>query len=290
VSDSEARQALQRLRSVAANTVVERMGQLLGEGAVQLTADQLQTDGGRPFEGLTTPCWAVSLPYSGGVTGGNLLVLTDGGAKALAANLLGDDSLAHSPLGDLEGSAITEATNQTIAALASATGKIVQREIGISPPELHRADDPVVLERLRPADSDHALPIDLTILGHRCRLIQFIPRSFVLRALRGPEAVPAQTGTHGSVSGNSSGDAIARLLRGSTVRVWAEFGRCRMPLGELLSCGPGVTMCVDAKVDDPVNIYVNGTHFACGNLVVTQSGHWAVQVETLTQSREDLAA
>ena len=54
-----------------------------------------------------------------------------------------------------------------------------------------------------------------------------------------------------------------------------------MPLGTALGLPVGAVVDLDGAADAPVDLYVNGTRFARGQLVVTEDGEWAVSLDGL---------
>ena len=75
-------------------------------------------------------------------------------------------------------------------------------------------------------------------------------------------------------------DSLARML-GVPVRVWAELGRAKLPLGHALELPPGTVLELDQAAEAPIELFVNGLCFAHGTLEVTAEGEWAVQIDTL---------
>jgi flagellar motor switch protein FliN len=71
------------------------------------------------------------------------------------------------------------------------------------------------------------------------------------------------------------------MLRDVRLRVWAELGRARLPVGRAVGLVPGSVLEVDRGVDDPVDLYVNGRRLALGRLVLTEDGDWAVRIESI---------
>ena len=65
-----------------------------------------------------------------------------------------------------------------------------------------------------------------------------------------------------------------------TVRVSAELGRVRMPIGRALTLQSAVVE-LDRDIDAPVEILADGHVFALGSLVVGDDGRWAVRIERL---------
>jgi flagellar motor switch protein FliN/FliY len=64
------------------------------------------------------------------------------------------------------------------------------------------------------------------------------------------------------------------------VRVWAEIGRARMPLGDAVALSQGAVVDLDRDPDDPVDVYVNGFRYGTGRLVLVE-GEWAVRLEAV---------
>ncbi len=71
------------------------------------------------------------------------------------------------------------------------------------------------------------------------------------------------------------------------VRVWAEIGRTRMPLAEAVALVRGAVVDLDREHDEPVDLYVNGLHYATGRLV-TVDGEWALTIDTVDASDADV--
>jgi flagellar motor switch protein FliN/FliY len=71
------------------------------------------------------------------------------------------------------------------------------------------------------------------------------------------------------------------------VRVWAEIGRTRMPVADAVALAHGSVVHLDRLHDEPVDLYVNGLHYATGRLVVVD-GEWALTIDTVDASDEDV--
>jgi flagellar motor switch protein FliM len=75
-------------------------------------------------------------------------------------------------------------------------------------------------------------------------------------------------------------ESLARMM-GVPVRVWAELGRTMLPLGQALELPPGAVVELDQGAESPIELFVNGMHFASGALQVGGEGQWAVQIDAL---------
>jgi flagellar motor switch protein FliN len=183
-------------------------------------------------------------------------------------------------LTELELSAVGEAMNQMMAAAANATSAVLGTAVEIAPPDTR------VLRSLDHAldghdDAAHITTGVFTVFGQPCRLIQLVPNAFVMRMTKALDELGAEyLGDQGPV------DAVESLgldesLREIQVRVWAELGRRRMPIGSLIGTPAGAVVELDREADEPVDLFVNGMRFASGRLVVSEGGEWAVEIETL---------
>jgi flagellar motor switch protein FliN/FliY len=69
-------------------------------------------------------------------------------------------------------------------------------------------------------------------------------------------------------------------LLDTTLRVWAEIGRTRMPAASVVGMAEGAIIDLDCESDEPADLYVNGRHLGTGRLILVD-GEWALRVETL---------
>ena len=66
------------------------------------------------------------------------------------------------------------------------------------------------------------------------------------------------------------------------VELTVELGRTRMPIRDVLALGPGALLALDTLAGEPVNLRVNGTLIARGDVVVVD-GNYGVRVIELVQ-------
>ena len=84
-----------------------------------------------------------------------------------------------------------------------------------------------------------------------------------------------------------AGLPAAPSLAGIPVRVWAELGRARMPSAQVVGLPAGAVVELDKQADDAIDLYVNGSHFATGRLVVVDGTDWAVRIEHVLDKTKD---
>jgi flagellar motor switch protein FliN/FliY len=232
--------------------------------------------------GLSVPAVCADVSYVDGVTGGNVFVMPLKGARALAAAMMGEEPPEDEAddLTELELSAVGEAMNQMMAAAANATSGVLGTEVEIAPPDTR------VLTSLDSAlegheDAAHVTSGVFTVFGQPCRLIQLVPNAFVMRMTKALDELGAEyLGDQGPTAAADSA-GLDESMRSIQVRVWAELGRRRMPIGALVGTPSGAVIELDREADEPVDLFVNGMRFASGRLVVSEGGEWAVEIDSL---------
>ena len=290
------REALMRLGASTAEAIAKVLD-MFTPGAVERGEVTVLADGASPFANVPRGSIATSVSYVDGVTGANVFVMTPAGARGLASAMGAPaEEVAEGadapPLSELELSALSEAANQTMAAAAAAIGVVLGQEIEISTPDTRVIDDPGAAADIY-GTAPHATSTTFVIAGESCRLIQLVPRAFVVRMVRAIDEESAErtnptagAGSAASASGSVADSsphslALEEALGGISLRVWAELGRTRMPLGSALGLPLGAVVDLDRAADAPVDLYVNGMRFARGQLQVTEDGEWAVSLDGL---------
>jgi flagellar motor switch protein FliM len=104
------------------------------------------------------------------------------------------------------------------------------------------------------------------------------------------------TGAHraaGAVEAESGGGEPDAALRGALgqvpMRVWAELGRARLSLAEVVALGVGAVVELDRRLEDPIDLYVNGLRLGHGELEIVDD-EWAVRVDAVTGLGEPAVA
>ncbi len=296
--DITPREALMRLGASTAEAIAQVL-EMFAPGAVERGDVTVLPEGASPFANVPRGSIASSVSYVDGVTGANIFVLTPAGARSLATAMgapppEAEEGAEVPALSELEMSAIAEAANQTMAAAAAAIGVVLGQEIEISTPDTRVLDEPSKASDVY-GTAPHATSTTFMIAGESCRLIQLIPAAFVVRMVRAMDELDAErtdgaplggaaAGAGGSASGADAtphSQALQEVLGGISLRVWAELGRARMPLGGALGLPVGAVLDLDRSADAPVDLYVNGMRFARAQLLVTDEGEWAVSLQSL---------
>ena len=161
--------------------------------------------------------------------------------------------------------------NQMMSAAALATSSVLGQEVEIAPPQIRVVTtEAEAAEILRASAAPHVLTVSFTVADVSARLVQLVPNAFVVRM--DARAATAQTTEYTTAP-------LGAALRAVPVRVWAELGRARMPAGTSLDLPTGSVVELDREVEDPVDLYVDGLHFATGRLRVAEDGSLQLEVE-----------
>ena len=273
--------ALVRLGESTSEAVAGILQMFAGDAA-QPGPVAIVPSGGDPLQSLPAPAVTASVSYIDGVTGGNVFVMPLQGARALAAAMMGEEPPEDeaTELTELELSAVGEAMNQMMAAAANATSSVLGTEVEISPPETR------VVASLDNAlegqdDAAHLTSGVFTVFGQPCRLIQLVPNAFIMRMTQALDDLGAEYLGDQAPSHESDSAGLDESLRAIKVRVWAELGRRKMPIGALIGTPGGAVLELDRQADEAVDLFVNGMRFATGRLVVSEGGEWSVRIESL---------
>jgi flagellar motor switch protein FliN/FliY len=279
MSQSEALNRLGESSAEACQGVLE----MFAPGKISIGDVTAVEDSTTAFNGVPVPAVAMSVSYVDGVTGGNVFLITLDGAKLLAASMMGmeepEDPDA-TELSELELSAVSEAMNQMMAQAAAATSLVLGTEVEIGTPETKTFTGADAIAAAYPK-TPHALRVAMSICGEPARLVQLVPNAFVVRMSSALDEIGADVGAvPEATSSRPAGTTAAQpSLAGIPVRVWAELGRARMPSAQIVGLPTGAVVELDKQADDAIDLYVNGTHFATGRLVVVDGTDWAVRIE-----------
>jgi flagellar motor switch protein FliN len=277
-------EALERLGTSTAEACIGVL-EMFAPGKVTVGDPAVAADNKAAFAGLRVPAVAMSVSYVDGVTGGNVFIVTLDGAKRLAAAMMGmkepEDPEA-AELSELEESAVSEAMNQMMATAAGATSSVLGTEVEIGTPETRLFTASDEFADAYPTTS-HAIHTSFSICGEPARLVQLVPNAFVVRMSSaldemGSEVVGGEApASAGSTPTRST--AATPSLAGIPVRVWAELGRARMPSAQVVGLPAGAVVELDRQAEEPIDLFVNGSKFATGRLVVVDGTDWAVRID-----------
>ena len=185
-------------------------------------------------------------------------------------------------LSELELSAVSEAMNQMMASAAAATSVVLGTEVEIGTPETKTftaADDD---RRRATPHTPHAVRVgDVDLRRARAARparAERLRRAHVERARRDRRRDPRRSAEARRAAAGLPASAAA--VAGRHPR--ARLGRARARAHALRpDRRPADRRGGRARqaADDAIDLYVNGTHFATGRLVVVDGTDWAVRIE-----------
>jgi flagellar motor switch protein FliN/FliY len=280
-------EALERLASSTAEACVGVLD-MFAPGKVSVGDPFVAGEAKTALSGLRVPGVAMSVSYIDGVTGGNVFIITLEGARRLAASMMGieePEDRDAPELSELEESAVSEAMNQMMAMAAGATSSVLGTEVEIGTPETRTFNAADELADAYPR-TPHAVQTSFTICGEPARLVQLVPNASVVRMSSALDEMGSELADAPPVGGSTPSRASAATpsLAGIPVRVWAELGRARMPSAQVVGLPSGAVVELDRQADEPIDLYVNGSRFATGRLVVVDGTDWAVRIDHVLDS------
>jgi flagellar motor switch protein FliN/FliY len=267
-------EALLLLGESVADTIVGVLRALaaedVGHGPVSLAAR-----GELALQGLPPLGVVCATGYANGATGGNVIVMSRRGARKLALLASGGDpaKAGEGTISNADLAQIDEAAGRLLTDATATTSALLGDGLELTTPSTRAYDTPA--EALTGLDlGSRAISVTITAAGETFRLVQLIPNALLIRmtqvfddrAARGPETLDF-----------ADGSVPPDTVREVTLTLRAELGRTRMSLLHASSLGNGAAVTLDRRVDDPVQLFVNGRHFGTGELVA-HAGRFAVRI------------
>jgi flagellar motor switch protein FliN/FliY len=285
--------AVERAAQITADSAQSVLSTLM-QGTVEASAPTIESDPHDPLDAVSYPFLAVEVSYVAGVAGTNLFALTTDQVARLASAMMGVSEIG---LGtsEIEISAASEAMNQVMGAATRTMADALSIDIDISPPRSQLIES---ADEARSAFGEWAYVsrFQLSLGDFSADVVQLVAPEFaedLRRAFAGvDEAPPVAAAPQSSPPGSpfpdlppepvSTGIFTGDLLRATSVRVSAELGRARVPVGRLGTLTNGSVLELDRTVEEAIDIRVNGQLYARGKLLLVD-GEYAVQVISIAK-------
>lgn len=256
-----------------------------------------------------------------------LIVKTSDAAVIAELMMGGDVQNPPKELGELELSAAGEAMNQMIGAAATALADIFKRTVTISPPDVFIFDtdkegekpqfdftDPIVAISFKMTvedllDTEIVQVLEAKTAKEEAALLLETVGSSGLEISQEKESfgeepgglasmldAPASTPPVSPAAAPASGPAVPppgvdhtklNLLLDIPLKVTVVLGRTKRPIKDVLSLTPGSIVELAALADEPVEVLVNGTLVARGEVVVVNE-NFGVQITNIITPQERL--
>jgi len=258
------------------------------------------------FASFQIPYVLVEVNFTSGLEGTNLLIIKVTDAAVIADLMMGgsgEDVAAE--LDEIKSSAVAEAMNQMIASAATSMSTIFQRSVKISPPSLKTIDfsnesytlpwqeDQMLavvnfrmeVENLIDSQIMQVIPVETAKAETSMLLSVSMPDTGSTPGATVPELTAKATTSEYATSSLPQAPPVQttnetrKRVYGSQARnidlildvpldVEVILGTAVKHIQEILKLAPGAIVELDRLVDEPVDITVNGTPIARGEVVV----------------------
>lgn len=320
LSDAE-RDALGEVGNISMGSAATSLSEILNQKVAITSPRVTLTTRKELVESFSVPYMIIKVQYTQGLEGTSVLVIKTSDAAIIADLMMGGDgSSPVEELGEMEISAAAEAMNQMMGAAATAVANVFNRTVHISPPQafiFHRKEgveeldlgvgDPIVLVSFRMTVGEllDTEIMQLLEIGTAKEKAHLLWQSLSLEKEAPPAAAEAETapeappppaapsfvptapaaGTQAAARPSTVDPSKLELILDIPLKVTVVLGRTRRPIKEILSLGPGSIVELAALADEPVEILVNGTPVARGEVVVVNE-NFGVQITSIITPQE----
>ncbi|HBT47469.1 MAG TPA: flagellar motor switch phosphatase FliY [Peptococcaceae bacterium] len=303
----EEKDALGEIGNISMGSAATALSQLLNRKVLITTPNTRVTTPEELFASFQMPYVIIEVNFTEGLSGSNLLIIKTRDAAVIADLMMGGSGqVEQEELDEIQKSAVAEAMNQMIGSAATSMSTIFSRSVKISPPQVTPVN--FTLESFAPPWPAGApiavVSFRMEIEGLvESEIMQVMPVEVAKEAvgmLFGPsaptppadssgdpgqvnaapevreEASPPPAAENPAASGES---ARPPQVYGATPRnlelildvpldIEVVLGSTVKPIKEILNLGPGSIVELEKMSDEPVDILVNGTLIARGEVVV----------------------
>jgi len=261
------REALQRFTRELAQTASSLFSALLSR---HVAFKPLRPQGVGPGT-FPVPAVIWRMLFTKGLSGWAAVLFKAPDAVALAQLLLGEES--RSGTLSAEGlRVLREAANQVAGALATSLGNLRGGPVGCELPQVVTVKEEGELHSLLEGlpTVGEAMLTELTVEGVFTSEVLLILQPSLLRELQAVLASNADDTPFPPISAESTPRRSQGidLLFDVPLVVAVELGRARMPIREILHLAPGSVIELDKLAGEPVDILVNDTPIAKGEVVI----------------------
>ena len=297
--------ALGEIGNISMGTAATTLSQIIGH-RVRITTPTVSIIDKKTFSrDYPRPHLTVEVQFSQGLEGINIFILGERDAYIIAQLMLGQEPEEEFELDEIRISAVGEAMNQMMGTAATAVSTMFDKVVTIMPPLVELVDFAAKdLEDILPESAVTDIvkvSFNLTIEGLiDSKIMQVLPISFakgMVETLMGPTEMPSPAPTRDEApriegtppqpasqeqplvvqpvqfaplkpqeTGGEKGNM--ELLLDIPLQVSVELGRTKRVLKEILALGVGSIVELDNLAGEPVDILVNGTLIAHGEVVV----------------------
>lgn len=269
------------------------------------------------FSSFDIPYMAIEVDYTQGLEGLNLLIMKVADASLVADMMMGGDgNNVKSQLTEFEMSAAAEAMNQMIGSSATSMSQVFSLDINISPPRAKAIE--IDMKDYAPFDKEEKIVVvsfdmsigdivnteimqimAMNVAKSKVKLLLQNSEGDVQEELIAPleeepiaeisKEIPKEkynsTSTILKDTPNVLIDKKYELILDIPLKVSVVLGKSRKSLAEVLRLAPGSIVELDKVLDDDVDILVNGTLVAKGEVVVVDE-NFGVRIKNIITPSE----
>ncbi|SHJ01415.1 flagellar motor switch phosphatase FliY [Desulfofundulus thermosubterraneus] len=321
----EERDALGEIGNISMGSAATTLSELLNQKVTITSPRVLTCTQEEFFSSFKVPYVIIQVEFKEGLKGFNVLIIQLKDAMVMADLMMGGDGTnVAEQISELELSAASEAMNQMIGTASTSLATIFRRTINISPPQTtvlevseggvgYRlpTEDPIVVVSFKMTigdlvDTEIMQIMSLETAKEEAAMLlgQLVaettapppePAAGEQEAAPKPEPQPAAARAEPPPA--SSGERRAfgtlseeeqrklELLLDIPLKVSVVLGRTRRPIKEVLNLTPGAIVELSSLVDEPVEVLVNGTLVARGEVVVVNE-NFGVRITSIISPEE----
>ncbi|MBE3580456.1 MAG: flagellar motor switch phosphatase FliY [Thermoanaerobacteraceae bacterium] len=321
----EEKDALGEIGNISMGSAATALSQILNRKVLITTPNTRVTTPEELFASFQMPYVIIEVNFTEGLSGSNLLIIKTRDAAVIADLMMGGSGqVEQQELDELQKSAVAEAMNQMIGTAATSMSTIFNRSVKISPPQVTPvnftlesfaspwpAGDPIAvvsfrmeIEGLVESEIMQVMPVEVA----KEAVGMLLSSSAVSPAGESPEdegQVNAAPGAHEEAPPYAAGAPAASgesnrppQVYGATPRnlelildvpldIEVVLGTTVKPIKEILNLGPGSIVELEKMSDEPVEILVNGTLIAQGEVVVVNES-FGVRITNILDPYERL--
>jgi flagellar motor switch protein FliN/FliY len=258
-----AHDVLSLLAETTAASIKETVTDISEETLVKVKNIEVFDDDVQAYHDIEFPLVLARVLYRDAVIGGNLILLSEAGARKLARALVEDDEETEFGKDSLL-IAAGQVMNKMMLATAATTSEVLGHDVEISEPESHWIESQDALTNIySESASTFSTRIELEIFGEPCLIVQLVPKSFIIKMTRALDEIATEIRyDDGRVLPGVPLDKIMSM----PVRVSVEFGEARMSFAKASTLSANEVISLQSSTRDPVGIYADGELIAYGNL------------------------
>ncbi|GAW92952.1 flagellar motor switch phosphatase FliY [Calderihabitans maritimus] len=287
--------ALGEIGNISMGSAATALSQLINQKVTITTPKVIVTTLEELLASFEVPYVVVEVQFTEGIQGSNLLIIKVSDAAVIADLMMGGDGkIEREELSDLELSALGEAMNQMIGSAATSMSSMLHNSIKITPPNVTQVSlDEDAYQPYLDKEAQVAVVYFKMVVGDlvNSEIMQVIPidiakkeaemllsLSFLEQDKDEPaEAVyssspnqplPEPTGGPGDKDTAEAGTRNIDLILDVPLQISVVLGKTKKQIKEVLNLTSGSIVELEKLADEPVDILVNGTLIAQGEVVV----------------------